>query len=94
MTVGPLDAIEQALAEALTKALPVAVDQLAIIGGPRAYTVAQVAVRLDVSETTVRRLIYDGHLLAVPHLNPTRIAARTLDRFLAGELADIEKEAS
>jgi excisionase family DNA binding protein len=85
VTVGPLDAIEQALAEALTKALPVAVDQLATIGGPRAYTVAQVAGRLDVSETTVRRLIHDGHLAAVPHLNPTRVAAQALDEFLAGK---------
>lgn len=85
MSAGPLDAIEQAMAEALSNALPGVVDRLATIGGPRAYTVAQVASRLEVSEPTVRRLVRSGRLPRVPHLEPLRVAASTLDEFLAGK---------
>jgi len=84
MTAGPLDALEQALADALTRALPAAVDHIAETGGPRAYSIAQVAERLEISESSVRRLIADGHLPAVPHVNPTRVAATALDELLAG----------
>jgi excisionase family DNA binding protein len=83
MTAGPLDAIERALADALSTALPGVVDQLARVGGPRAYSVAQVAERLEVSEQTVYRLIQAGHLPTVPHLNPQRIAASALEQFLS-----------
>lgn len=87
MTAGPLeDAIEQAIAEALSRSLPGVVNQLAAIAGPRAYSVVEVAERLGLSETTVRRLIQDGHLDTVPHLSPTRVAASTLDAFLRGDL--------
>jgi excisionase family DNA binding protein len=85
MTVGPLDALEQALADALAHTLPGVVDRLAGLAGPRAYSVAQVAERLDVSDKTVYRLIGAGHLPTVPHLNPARIAAVALDEFLAGK---------
>lgn len=78
MNAGPLDAIEQAIADALTAAA----DRLAEVSGPRAYSVPQVAERLDVSEQTVRRLIHAGHLPTVPHLNPWRISAAALDEFL------------
>jgi excisionase family DNA binding protein len=83
MTAGPLDALEQAVAEALANTLPAVVDRLAAQAGPRAYSVAQVAERLDLSETTIRKLIRDGHLRTVPHLNPQRIAATALDEFLS-----------
>jgi hypothetical protein len=85
MSDGPLDAIEQAVADALSTALPGVVDRLAALGGPRAYSVAAVAARLDVSEATVRRLIDAGRLVTVPHLNPTRVAAAALDEFLVGK---------
>ena len=52
---------------------------------PHLDSVAQVADRLDISESSVRRLINDGLLPAVPHVNPTRIAATALDEFLAGK---------
>jgi excisionase family DNA binding protein len=80
-----LDALERIFADALTFALPAAVDRLAANAGPRAYSVAEVAERLDVSETTVRRLIDAGHLPTVPHLNPKRIAMAALDQFMAGK---------
>ncbi|HEY2303915.1 MAG TPA: helix-turn-helix domain-containing protein [Acidimicrobiales bacterium] len=85
MTPGPLDAIERAVADALANTLPGVVDRLAETAGPRAYAVAQVAERLEVSDQTVYRLIKDGHLATVPHLSPTRIAAAALDEFLAGK---------
>ncbi|HEY2301812.1 MAG TPA: helix-turn-helix domain-containing protein [Acidimicrobiales bacterium] len=85
MTAGPLDAIERAVADAVTHALPGVVDRLAEIGGPRAYSVHQVAERLEVSDNTVYRLISEGHLSTVPHLNPARVAATELDEFLAGK---------
>jgi excisionase family DNA binding protein len=78
-------AIERAIGDALALQLPGVVDRLAEVGGPRAYSVAQVAERLDLSESTVRKLIADGHLSTVPHLNPQRIAATALDEFLAGK---------
>jgi excisionase family DNA binding protein len=81
----PLDAIEAAVAVALANTLPGVVDQLAESAGPRAYSVTQVAERLEVSESTVRRLIADGHLAVVPHLSPVRVAAIALDEFLAGK---------
>lgn len=85
MTAGSLDALEAAVADALTAALPAALDRLAAAAGPRAYTVAQVADRLEVSEATIRRLIDAGRLLTVPYLNPKRIAVTALDDFLAGK---------
>jgi excisionase family DNA binding protein len=85
MTAGPLDTLERAVADALANTLPGVIDQLAQLGGPRAYSVAQVADRLEVSEATVRRLIDAGHLSTVPHLNPKRIAVAALDEFLAGK---------
>jgi excisionase family DNA binding protein len=85
MTVGPLDAIERAVADALVNTLPGVVDRLAALAGPHAYSVTHVAERLSVSEQTVYRLIRDGHLTAVPHLKPVRIAASVVDEFLAGK---------
>jgi excisionase family DNA binding protein len=82
MTAGPLDAIERALADALTATLPGVVERLASNGGPRAFSIHQVALRLEVSDKTVYRLIADGHLPTVPHLNPQRIAAGALEEFL------------
>lgn len=79
------DTLERAIADALAAALPGVVDQLAETAGPRAYTVSQVAERLGVSVDTVRRLIRRGHLAAVPHLSPTRVAGAALDEFLAGK---------
>jgi excisionase family DNA binding protein len=85
MTARPLDAIERAVADALINVLPGVVGDLAAIAGPRAYSLGQVAERLDLSESTVRRLIAAGHLPTVPHLNPPRVAAAALDEFLAGK---------
>lgn len=83
MSDGLLDAIERAIADSLAARLPAVVDRLAEVGGPRAYSVAEVAARLDLSEASVRRLIAAGHLPTVPHLNPQRIAASALDHFLS-----------
>lgn len=94
MSDGPLDAIERAVADALSNTLPGVVDRLAIIGGPRAYSVHEVAVRLDVSDQTVYRLIQAGRLPVVPHLNPQRIAASALDTFLAGHTSPARRVAS
>jgi excisionase family DNA binding protein len=80
-----LDSIERAIEDALRLTLPGVVDRLAEVGGPRAYSVAQVAERLSLSEPTVRRLIHDGLLPTVPHLSPARIAATALEEFLAQE---------
>jgi excisionase family DNA binding protein len=77
------DALARAVADTLTQTLPIVVDRLAEVGGPRAYSVAQVADRLGLSEMTVRRLIADGHLPTVPHLNPQRVAASALAEFLS-----------
>lgn len=85
MTAGPLDRIEQAIADALANALPGVVDQLAATAGPRAYSVRQVSERLGVSEATVYRLVKAGAIPAVPHLPTIRIAASALDEFLAGK---------
>ncbi len=76
--------LERAVADALAAALPAAVDRIAAQTGPRAYSVAQVAERLGLSHQTIYKLIRDGHLPTVPHLNPQRVAARALDEFLAG----------
>ncbi|HEY2300797.1 MAG TPA: helix-turn-helix domain-containing protein [Acidimicrobiales bacterium] len=78
------DALEQALADALARSLPDLLDRLEA-ANTRAYSVAEVAERLDVSESTVRRLIGAGHLPTVPHLTPQRIAGCALDDFLAGK---------
>jgi hypothetical protein len=101
VTPRPLDAIERAVADALASTLPGVIDQLAEIGGPRAYSVHEVAVRLDLSDQQVYRLIHAGHLLPVPHLSPQRIADSALKAFLAGEQlprpafsAEAQKEAS
>lgn len=87
MTGRPLDLIEQAVTDALVSALPLALDRLAELGGPRAYRLGEVADRLELSEPTVRALIRDGHLATVPHLPPRspRVAASTLDAFLRGD---------
>lgn len=83
MTAGPVETVlSEAIGAALRDTLPTVVDDLVAVGGPRAYSVAEVARRLDVSTDTVRRLIAAGHLVTVPHLSPTRVAARTLDAFL------------
>lgn len=78
-----LDAIERAIEEALEHSLPGVVDRLVEVGGPRAYSVLDVAERLNLSEPSVRRLIAAGYIQTVPHLNPTRIAASELDEFLS-----------
>lgn len=82
---GPTDAIEAALAEALEAALPAVVDKLAAVGGPRAYSVHEVAERLAVSDQTVYNLIRSGRLAKVPHLDPVRVAASTLADFISGK---------
>lgn len=83
---GSLDAIlEQALTGALSAQLPVVLERLADMGGPRAYSVAQVAERLGVSDSTIYTLIHDGRLRTVPHLSPYRISVKALAEFLAGE---------
>ncbi|HWC39644.1 MAG TPA: helix-turn-helix domain-containing protein [Acidimicrobiales bacterium] len=88
------DAFTQILAEALARVLPGVVDQLAVAGGPRAYSVAQVAERLSVSDSTVLRHIRAGHLRTVPHLSPQRISAHALEEFLAGDRWSNERRAS
>jgi excisionase family DNA binding protein len=89
MTAAPLeDALEQALTAALGKTLPTVLEQMATVVGPRAYSVAQVATQLEVSDQTVYRLIQSGVLPVVPHLNPQRVAARALEAFLAGETGE------
>lgn len=85
MTDTITDALTRAITEALAASLPGVVNRLAEIGGPRAYSIPEVAERLDLSDTTVRKLIADGHLPTVPHLNPMRVAAAALDEFLAGK---------
>jgi excisionase family DNA binding protein len=84
----PADLIERAVADALTATLPGVVDRLAELGGPRAYSVAQVAQRLHVSTQTVYRLVRAGTLATVPHLSPPRIAASTLEDFMRGRNGD------
>ena len=84
MTPSPSDVIGRAVADALLIALPGVVDQLAASAGPRAYSVADVADRLDVSTSTVYRLIRDGRLPTVPNLTPPRISAAALVDYLAG----------
>jgi hypothetical protein len=79
-----LDAIEQILRNALTDILPGVIDRLVEVGGPRAYSVTNVAERIAVSESTVRRHIKAGHLQTVPHLSPERVSAAALEEFLAG----------
>ena len=80
MTAPTLDAI---IGAAVADAVSGALEDLAAVAGPRAYSVTEVAERLDVSPQTVYRLIADGHLAAVPHLRPTRIAGTALEAFLA-----------
>jgi excisionase family DNA binding protein len=84
MTATSVDTLARALADALADAVADAYDRLPP-AGPRAYSVAEVAERLDVSDSTVRRLIATGHLATVAHLHPVRVAAATLDEFLAGK---------
>ena len=84
-TTDPISrAVAVAVADALARELPGAIDRMATAGGPRAYSVADVAKRLDVSPQTVYLLIRSGHLPAIPHLPRTRIAAAALDAFMAG----------
>jgi excisionase family DNA binding protein len=100
MSDGLLEAIERAIEGALERSLPRVVDRLAEIGGPRAYSVTQVAKRLHVSEPTVRKHIDSGDIQTVPFLKPARISSGALEAFLAGELTrpafsvKAEKEAS
>ena len=81
---GPADSFEAAVANAMTKAVPLVIDALTEATGPRAYSVDEVAGRLSVSASTVRRLIDDGKLAAVPNLSPPRVAADELAAFLRG----------
>lgn len=85
MSAGPLDHLEQAVAEAIRNVLPSVVDDLAALGGPRAYSAEEVAKRLDVSPAQVYRLVKAGRIVTVPHLSPMRIAATALDEFLVGK---------
>ena len=88
MTAGPApleEALQQALTAALEKVLPRVLEQMATALGPRAYSVADVAKQLDVSDQTIYRLIESDVLPAVPHLNPKRIASGALEAFLAGK---------
>jgi excisionase family DNA binding protein len=87
--VSVTDAIEQAVVDALTATLPGVVDRLAEAGGPRAYSVAHVAERLEVSEPTVRRLIHRGYIATVPHLSPVRVSASALEDFLDKQAAGL-----
>jgi excisionase family DNA binding protein len=82
------EAIERAIEGALEHSLPGVVDRLVDVGGPRAYSVLEVADRLNLSEPSVRRLIAAGYIQTVPHLNPARIAARELDEFLSKKAAE------
>ena len=80
----PLDAIERAVADALVNTLPGVLDRLAELGGPRAYSVHEVAVRLGLSDQQVYRLINADLLPTVPHVSPQRVADSALEAFLAG----------
>jgi excisionase family DNA binding protein len=81
MTAGPVDTIERAIVEAIKGAA----CELASRSGPRAYSVDEVADRLGVSHSTVRRLIDDGQLRKVPNLSPTRVSATALAEYLDGK---------
>jgi excisionase family DNA binding protein len=78
----PADALERAVADALANTLPTVVADLAAVAGPRAYSVREVAERLDVAENTVYKLIRAGRLRTVPHLNPARVSSAALLEFL------------
>lgn len=58
-------------------------DVLSDLDGPRAYSVAEVAERLSVSQRTVYRLIEDGYLHRLPHVSLPRIAKPELEAFIA-----------
>jgi excisionase family DNA binding protein len=93
-----LEAIEEAIGAALERCLPGVVDRLVETGGPRAYSVATVAKRLDVSEPTVRKHIHAGELQTVPHMKPARVSVTALEDFLAGgsstALSTVDRRAS
>lgn len=78
MTRAPLGALEEVVVDIVERAATAVVER----DGPRAYSPAEVAARLDVSENTVRNLLARGQLRRVPHLDPIRIAAAELARFL------------
>ena len=84
MTETATDPIGAAFADVLARELPGVVVRLAASLGPVAYSVAEVARRLDVSEPTVYRLIRAGRLTVIPHLPKTRVAASALDDFMRG----------
>lgn len=70
--------LEGAIVDAVRRAVEVSDT------GPRAYSAAEVADRLGVSDETVYRLVRAGHLRKVPHLIRIRIAEDELARFMAG----------
>lgn len=55
---------------------------------PAVYRVREVAVLLDISEPTVRRLIKDGTLPTVKGMpSPVRVPRAAVERLLVGEAA-------
>jgi excisionase family DNA binding protein len=81
MTRAQLGALEMAVVEVVERAVEEAIER----DGPRAFSVVEVADRLGVSEQHVRNLIARGQLRRVPHLDPIRIAAAELVRFLGAD---------
>ena len=75
------DALEVVVVEALERATARLLDN----AGPRAYSTAEVADRLGVSDDTVNRLINAGYLPVVPHLPKRRVSVEALDRFMRGD---------
>jgi excisionase family DNA binding protein len=75
------DALDAVIVEAIERGIEQVKDRL----GPRAFTAQEAAQRLGVSDETVRRLVRDGHLRAVPHLSHIRIATDELEAFMRGE---------
>ena len=75
------DYLEGVVVEALERATARLLDA----AGPRAYTAAEVAERLGVSDDTVYRLINDGRLPVIPHLPKRRVSVEALALFMRGD---------
>jgi len=87
MTEATADPLGAAVADAIERTLPTVVDRIADHVGPRAFTVAEAARALKISERSVYRLVADGRIAIIPHLSIKRIAASALDDFMRGRTA-------